>query len=349
MTAARVGVRTVAGVSPRPGPFVAANIVALDQEQGGILAVVNGASPALFDPLDPAHLAGLPAGGGYVVADANTWAVRNQFSQSQYCWATEPARAAFLAALAALGYRSMVVANKLANSLYVSSGHSQADAVIALYDYVHHQIADPKGRPMPVGTGPVLGCGACTHHWSFDSGHAVRPTAAATIDISCGQRKLVARDFLVAQNDGGYVSAFADDAIAIAWAALDRPGRAALNLKKTRPEAAGSRNRLLAVAVCTHDPATGVLRTHQGRPWGVGFITKRVIGLCGTMRGTGERAPGNPMRAVLRVLGRRSGTKANPAERAVTDRAVRTVIRALQQHPVLPRPPGHAVAAALAD
>ena len=314
-------------------PFIPHNIVALDQERKAIVAVVNGGMPVIFDPVR--DVANLPTGGGYVVADANVWAVRNDLSKSQYCWETEADRDAFVNALESAGYRAIVVANMLAKTLYMRQGLPQSDAVRALYTYVHDQVSSPKGRSAaPLTTS--LGCGTCTYHWTFDSGHPVRPPAAGSVDQSFGQRRIVARDFLRLQNDGGYESDFAQDALAVAWAAWTPEQREAMGLKKTRPT--GQANRVAAIAVCTHDPDTGQLRTHEGAPWGRNFIMRHLIGLNGVMRGTGPLAPGNPMRAQLRLCGRRHGAKTNRESRALMDQAVRVAIHALQQHPVLPRP-----------
>lgn len=323
-------------MSQRHSPaFSAANIVTIDQENHAIHAVVNGAATVVFDPA--ADLDTLPAGGGYVVADGNTWSVRNERSQSQYCWDTETDLAEFITALGSRGYRAVTVANKLANTLCTTYQVAQADAVRALYFYVHDQVSQPTGRAEPdqLGTasGPLV-CG-CTSHSSFDSGHSVR-LGPPRGDASFGARAQVTSSFLVLQNTGGYDSPFADAVVAVAWDALDGRGRALFNMLAKSPVChVANRNRLMAVAVCTHDPATGALRMHGGRRWGLAFITGRVIGLNGTMRGTGDRAPGNPMRAVLRVLGRRSGAKVNRAERAELDRHVGVLIRALGTHPVL--------------
>ena len=309
--------------------FIPVHIVTLDQEQKALVAVINGSAPAVFDPA--ADIDRLPQGGGYVVADGNAWAVRNELSQSQYCWPTQDALDAFLNELSDRGYRAVTVANKLANTVYQRSEYDQADAVRALYDYVHAQTSVGKGRDLPGDPDDqgqqVLGCGSCTRHYAFDSGHPVRPARG---DKSFGQRDIVSAHFLRVQNTDGYTSAFAQEIIDAAWHALDRDGRKLFNLAIRTPTCS-SPNRLMAVASCTHDPFTGQLRTHNGQPWGVGFITRHVIGLSGAMRGTGEGAPGNPMRAVLRVLGRRHGDKVNREERAQMDRYVRVLIRAFQE------------------
>lgn len=300
------------------------HVIALDQENRGLVAVIDGAIPVPFDP--HSSLGALPVGGGYVVADQNAWAVRNPRSQSQYCWDTQADLDQFLDELAVRGYRAMAVANKTANNLYVRARLEQADAVIALADHVHRKIGSPAAGP-----GNIAWCG-CIAHRTFDGGSRVLPGKVATIDRSFGQRTLVVDDFLVLQNrPGGYTSAFMDAALAIAWGALDREGRDLLGMLKTRCEAK-SLNRVAAIAVCTHSPWTGGLRTHGGAPWGVGFICDRVIGLNGAMQGTGAGAAGNPMRAVLRSLGKGK----SPEKLGPTDRAVRTVIRALQAHPALP-------------
>lgn len=328
-----------------PGVNGPRNLVALDQEDLVLVAVINAerhwdpGAPAsddhpadVFDPWR--HLEQLPDGGGLVVGDANVWGVRNGLSVSQYCWPSDAERARFVAALAERGYRAVVIANKLAQTLYQRAGIPQSQAVVALADYLHAQVA---------GEGPgELWCGCATHR-EFHSGHAVR---APRGDRSFGQRDVVVRDFLRLQNQWGYDTAFAEDVVAIADAVLARddrslrPLRGQLMLKKTRPECdVAKRNRLMAVAVCTHDPQTGARREHAGRPWGVDFITRRVIGLSGATRGTGANAAGNPMRAVLRSLGRRPGTPGrgavDRAARADLDRAVRLLVTALLQHPDL--------------
>lgn len=320
-----------------PSRFRPDNIVTLDQEGRGLVAVVNGGPVRDFHPDD---VDDLPAGGGYVVADANVWQVRNDRSQSQYCFADVDTRDRFIAELEARGYRARLVSNKHAQTLYVRRQMAQADAVVALYDEVHRQVRAVDGAPIVVPGEPLLGCGTCTSHTTFDGGRRVRDRGDH-IDRSFGQRARVVDDFLLLQNAGGYDSAFLDAAVEAVWSHLDRDQRALLNMKKRvarcHPK---DRNRLASIVVCTHDPITGELRRHDGAPWGRAFITRRVIGLNGTMRGTGPRTPGNPMRAVLRILGRRSWTaKANKidrAERAALDACVRAAIRALQAHGTLP-------------
>lgn len=306
-------------VATVPAPV---NVVALDQENHALVAVINGAGPVPFDPV--AGLAALPAGGGLVIADGNAWSVRNPLSASQYCWPTAAAREQFLAGLAARGYTAIHVANKLANTLYLREGLPQADAVLALSRYAHTQIA---------------------RHGRFDSGHPVRDSRG---DISFGQREQVTVAFLRLQNTGGYATAFTQEVITIAWHAFhaladsdparSRALKKIFGLAQRTPALSsnGSPNKVTAVACCTHDPDTGTLRTHAGAPWGREFITRRIIGLSGAMRGTGALAPGNPMRAVLRALGRRHGEKINAGERSLTDAGVRILIRALQEHPQLP-------------
>jgi hypothetical protein len=297
-----------------------AHIVTLDQEQRGLVAVVDGGPTRPFTPA--VDLGDLPDGGGLVVADRNTWAVRNPRSQSQYCWGSQRELDDFLLELAVRGYRAVSVANKHANTLYVRFGLPQTDAVTALALHVHASIAEPA----PPGSDPTFACG-CARHRSFDGGSTVTPGSSGTIDRSFGQRAVVANDFLVLQNRaGGYDCPFVDGAVNVVWAGLSGDQRDLLGLKKTRPEAKLSRNKVAALAVCTHDPRTGKRRTHNGGPWGVGFICDRVIGLNGTMRGTGPRAPGNPMRAVLRNLGRGR----HPERLNAVDTAARAAIRALR-------------------
>lgn len=323
---------------PHAGPNPT-HIVTLDQEDKDLVIVIDGAPTTYFDPANDLRL--LPAGGGLVIADGNVWAVRNPLSQSQYCWSSTTDRDLFLTELERRGYRAISVSNKLAESLYRRTGEAKADAVRALYSYAHTQVSTPKGAHQQQHhdhlnaaagqTGTALPCG-CQRHYGFDSGRPVGTDRDGRGDRSRGQRARVVRDFLRLQNDDGYDSDFTADVIAVAWEALDRQGRELFNLAKTRPQLGANKspNRLLAVAVCTHDPYTGALRTHEGRPWGRSFIVRSILGLNGLMRGTGPAAPGNPMRAVLRVLGRRTKDNVNRDERAAMDRSVNQIIRALQ-------------------
>lgn len=282
------------------------NVVTIDQEEKGFAVVVNGTRTQVKS-LDSVKL---PKGGGVIVADSNVWSVNNGLSQSQYCFDTPEARQDWLDATAAAGYKSISVSNKFALTQYSKRGMKQADAVEALYDEVIEQI-DENGR--------------------FDSGKPVRETRG---DVSYGMREVVSRDFLLFQNSGGYDSEFLQNAIQIAWNALDREGKQLFNLKLTKP-ATTSPNRISAVLVCTHDPATGERREFNGKPWGKRFITRRILCLNGMMQGTGSLSPGSPMRAVLRILGRRWGEKVNREERAALDRHVKVLIDAFQQHAVI--------------
>jgi hypothetical protein len=298
-----------------------ANIVALDQEQHAIVAVINGAATTMFDPAN--DLDQLPDGGGVVVADENVWAVRNPLSQSQYCWTDHDTLDEFLNQLTDRGYHAVSVPNRAARNMYVRARYDQADAVRALAEHVHDRVADGH-------TDGPLWCG-CRAHRRYDGGRPVRSAARNRCDRSYGQRGDVVTDFLHLQNDIGYDNAFLDAAVDIVHAALTPDQRDLLNLLKRKP-CAKNRNRVAVVAVCTHDPWTGQLRTHNGQRWGRSFIRERVLGLNGTMQGVGARTAGNPMRAVLRSLGR--GKK--PERLNATDRAVHAALVALQQHPQLP-------------
>lgn len=279
------------------------NIVAIDQEIRGLAVVINGERTQIANFEDLA----LPFGGGVIVADSNVWAVGNGLSQSQYCFVSEDERDKWISFFAGLNYDSISVSTKYAKVQYMKRGTSQADAVDALYLAVKEQV-DDVGR--------------------FDSGKPVRETRG---DTSYGQRDIVVKDFLRMQNSGGYDSEFLDKAVKIAWDALDKEGKKLFNLKITKPEAS-SPNRISAVLVCTHDPATGLRREHDGKPWGSKFIVRRILCLNGMMQGTGTLSPGSPMRAVLRILGRRWGDKINAEERSALDRQVKILIRAFQQH-----------------
>ena len=279
------------------------NVVAIDQEVRGLAVVTNGKRSQIagIDELQ------LPKGGGVVVADSNVWSASNGLSQSQYCFDSLEERQKWLEHFASLGYKSLSVSNKYAKTQYIRRGIPQADAVEALYDEVKSQIED-NGR--------------------FDAGKPVRESRG---DVSYGQREKVVHDFLVMQNSGGYESKFLENAVKIAWNALDKRGKQLFNLKITKPEAT-SPNRVSAVVVTTHDPATGKRREHDGKPWGVNFITRRILCLNGMMQGVGTLSPGSPMRAVLRILGRRHGEKVNAAERAELDKYVKVLIKAFQEH-----------------
>ena len=281
------------------------NIIAVDQE-GKSLAVITNGDLTIARSYDEISL---PDGGGIVVGDTNVWAVANDYSQSQFAFESEEARQATLDRLADAGYRSVSVANKYAQAQYINRGMAQADAVDALYLAVREQV-ETNGR--------------------FDSGKPVRGNRG---DVSYGQRDLVVKDFLSMQNAEGYTTPFLAHGISIAWDALDRDGKRLFNLKQRTPEVSTSPNRIAAVLVCTHDPKTGLRREHNGQPWGINFIVRRIIGLNGMMRGTGTLSPGNPMRAVLRVLGRRWGDKVDAHERSQMDKYVKVLIREFQKYP----------------
>lgn len=286
---------------------VVKNVVALDQENGVIVAVVNGDKSTIFDPK---HFS-LPNGGGVVVADGNVWKERNSTSTSQYCWKTKEDRKAFLELLEQSGYRAIQVSNKLASDvmyMYPQYEMKSEHAVAALYDYVREQ-TNKTGR--------------------FDSGHPVRESRG---DISHGERAIATNLFLRLQNEYEYNTPFIEDVIRIAYSALNRNDRSLFDLKKTKVKV-GSPRRLAAVAVCVWDE-NGSLRMYKGKPWGIGFITRRIIGLSGVMRGTGDTAPGNPMRAALRFIGGRSRkkNKVNPEQRSRLDKCVRILIRAFDKN-----------------
>lgn len=318
------------------------NVVALDQEGRGLIACVNG-SPT--EPFDVATgIAALPAGGGWIVADVNSWSVRNELSASQFCFPDTAALETFLKEAAAAGWRCMSVTNHIARSLYTREGLPQTAAALALHRYVHRQVTGlercPRrpgieaGRTVASSTAPgALACGCVVVSGHLDAGRLVT-VGERRGDNSQGMRRRVTVDFLRLQNDGGYESGFAQDVITIAWNGLDSRGKDLFHLKKRTPTC-DSPNRLMAVAVATHDPATGAIRTYQGRPWGRKFIVHNILGLNGRMKGSGASGAGSPMRAVLRILGRRHGDRIDVAERAELDRYVRDLVRLLQQHPRL--------------
>ncbi len=285
------------------------NIVAVDQEIHGLAVVINGKRTQIKSFYDLE----LPKGGGLLVADTNVWAVHTGLSVSQYCFDSKEDRVKFLEQAEDLGYKSISVSTKYAKVLYQKHNYSQADAVEALYDEVEDQVNN-TGR--------------------FDSGRPVRESRG---DVSFGMRAEVVKDFLMMQNELGkkYDSDFMDKAVDIAWHALDKEGQKLFKMKIRTPECnLDNRNRIAAVVVCTHDPATGERRMHNGKPWGIRFITRRILCLNGMMQGTGALSPGSPMRAVLRMLGKRNRKKGtiNSAERAALDNQVKVLIRAFQQH-----------------
>ncbi len=276
------------------------NVIAIDQENYQLVMTINGGDEiTLFD------VKSLPSGGGIVVGDGNCWAPSNGRSKSQFL--SQDELDSLIAELTDSGYRAITVANKMARSIQFQYGLEQAKAVIGLGKYARNQV---------------------NLHGSFDSGHEVRQFRG---DISYGQRKIVTDDFLMVQNSGGYESPWMDDAISIAFDALDKDDRPLFDIKKTMLKV-NSPRRLAAIAVAVYDPWTGKLREYHGKPWGMGFIIRHVIGLNGVMRGTGEKAPGNPMRAALRCVGRRYGDKVNAPERAHFDKLCRDLIRAFQKH-----------------
>lgn len=262
------------------------------------------------DEVEPFSVDNLPDGGGIVVGDGNCWKPNNGRSKSQFM--TQAELDELTAALRAKGYRPITVANKLANTVQVQSPYSKDEAVIALNEYAVELVRR---------TG------------SFDSGHEVR---ASRGDISFGERTTVVNDFLTIQNNGGYDSPWMEDVIQIAFDTLSKEDRPLFRLKKTICQVTSPR-ALAAIAVAVYDPWTGQLRTYNGKPWGMGFIVRRILGLNGVMRGTGVLAPGNPMRAALRYVGKRYGDKIDKASRAKEDKLTRVLIRAFQSHgPIRP-------------
>jgi len=282
----------------------------MDQERKGLDVIVNGADPIYVT--DP-HSLILPSGGGVIVADGNVWGLPNGLSVSQFVWTDKEDRNDFIESAVAQGYACRSVNTKYAEGLYKIRKMEPEDAVIALYDKVKASY-DEKGR--------------------YDSAKAVRDSRG---DISFGQQQIVVGDFLRIQNLDNYDSDFMRNGIQIAWDALDKPGREMFGMTKTLPKMGANKtpNRIAAVLACTHDPATGERREFNGLPWGKQFIIRRVIGLSGMMRGTGPTAPGNPMRAVLRILGRRSTNSINVEERKQMDKYVAQLIDAFQQHPTI--------------
>ena len=285
------------------------NIIVVDQEQGKIVMTRDGKTVDDFDP------ARLPAGGGYIVGDTNVLAVQNETSVSQYGWKDSDARRRFLALAHAQGYRVLSVSNKHANKAkrrYDPDG-PKALELLTLHADVREKIAR-TGR--------------------YDSGRPVTGVDSAGVDSSHGERDKASLDFLRIQNGGKkYDCDFVRMAIAVAHSALDKYGKTLFGLQVRKP-VSKSPNKIVAVAVAVLD-STGRPRTFNGRLFGIGFITRNVLGLNGTI--SGVKNGGSPMRAVLRVLGRRSKPgKIDKAERAAFDRYVKTLIHAFQAtYPVL--------------
>lgn len=298
------------------------NVIAIDQEEGKFVMTINGDDVKL--PFDPNSL---PLGGGIVAGDGNCWKTNNGKSKSQFMSSSELDE--LTATLHLNGYRAIVVANMLAHKIQLSYRLTQADAVIGLGKYAMAQVA---------------------MHGSFDSGHEVRPNPYPDNDNSFGERQIVTDDFLRVQNDGGYNSPWMADVIEIAFHTFDDADRRLFGFTAKSKPSISNPFKLAAIAVAVYDPWTGKLRMHEGKPWGLGFITRRIIGLNGLGRGTGPNAPGNPMRAALRAIGGRCWLpsdlgelkpKGNPvrkqdcinrAERAHFDRLIRDLIRAFQMH-----------------
>jgi len=281
------------------------NVVAIDQENKTLVMMVNER-----DHVEPFDVGKLPPGGGIVVGDGNCWKPSNGKSKSQFM--TQAELDDLTAKLRANDYQPITVANKLASTVQQQSIYGQDDAVIALNEYAVAQVA---------------------RNGSFDSGHEVR---ASRGDLSHGERDKVTGDFLTIQNSGGYESPGMEDIVNIAWVTLDPEDYSMFNLQVRNPICT-SPNKLAAIAVAVYDPWTGQLREYNGKPWGTGFIVRRVIGLNGVMRGTGKEAPGNPMRAVLRKLGRAHGDKIDRNARAHLDYLVRDMILAFRSYgPIRP-------------
>jgi hypothetical protein len=297
------------------------NIFAIDQEDHSLVFTGDGEIQETLN-VDTflKFLDLLPSGPGLVIGDGNAWAVQNEYSVSQFGWKSQDDLDYFLAELNRRGYRAITIPNRLAKVLYHRYDMEQADAVLALWIHAD-KIVKMYG--------------------SFDSGHEVRgvrgdnsfldPVASGKYGRDVFNREVVVRDFLRLQNTGGYDSPFGEDIVNIAWHALGKDERALFDLKKTMPKV-NSLRRIAAVAVAVYDPRTGQLRTYKGRPWGTNFIVRRIIGLNGMMTGTGSRAPGNPMRAALRAVGRRWGDKCDAEERAQFDKLVRVLIKAFRAY-----------------
>lgn len=284
------------------------NVYALDQEGLSLVWTNDGKQQHKLD-VDK-FLANLEPGGGFIVGDGNAWGVRNPRSASQFGWQKPEDLDDFLDYIRSEGYKAITIPNKLANTLQFRYGMEAPDAVFGLFWDVTEQVAT-TGR--------------------YDSGHPVRASRYPGNDNSFGERANVVLDFLKVQNFGGYESPFIEDVIQIAFDALPKNDRELFDLKKTMPKV-NSPRRIAAVACCVYDPKTGQLRTHNGKPWGINFIVRRIIGLNGMMTGKGVRAPGNPMRAALRCVGRRYGEKVNRDERARFDKLVRDLVKAFQAH-----------------
>lgn len=281
-----------------------ANIIALDQENHGIAVVINGGDTFEIQRVEDLRL---PPGGGLIIGDGNVWGVANDLSVSQFVFPSAQAREVFVAAAAAQGYKCRSVSNKYARTQQLKRSYNAVDAVRGLYEEAERLVSE-SGR--------------------FDAGKPIRESRG---DVSFGKRTEVTVDFLRLQNAGGYESPFVQKGIEIAWNALDAQGKKLFNLQMRNPVCT-SPNRLTAVLVCTHNPEDGKRREYQDRPWEMRFITRNILCLNGTMMGTGVRSPGSPMRAVLRVLGRRWGDKVNSTERSQTDKYIRVLVREFQKH-----------------
>ena len=315
------------------------NVIALDQEDKTLVGTIDGET---FFQADKQNFDWLPDGGGHVVADGNAFGVRNELSASQFCFENEADREAFVQYLESRGYVVRSIANHLAYPIRLRYGYEPKDAALALWKYAKEQLS---------------------HGGRFDTGHRPRTSQG---DISFGVRALVERDFLRLQNSGGYNSPFIADVVEIAFGSLSKEDRSFFDLNKTWPkntpqdwtplELLGSARRISAVAACVYN-LDGTLRLGPDGPLGTNFIVRNVIGLNGAMKGTGDKAAGNPMRAALRCIGARSispvngvipelktnGKKVrkqdlvNPAERTHMDKLVRTMIKAFRAHgPIRP-------------
>ena len=280
------------------------NILAIDQEDGGVVATSDGVTTFPWEYVLPDN------GAWLIVGDLNTWAVHNIKSRSQYVWESKEQLEAFCAAVTAAGGVCRSVHPKHARTIRQSIGLDKAEDVLALWRYAEEMIRR-TGR-FDTGTNP-LSVGVVSNQAARD----VRDT--------------VVHDFLTLQ-EAEYGGEFMRTATEIAFLALAPEERVLFNLCKTKPSTTSSPNRIAALAVCTHDPETGELRKHNGAPYGKNFIIRHVIGLSGAHRGTGPTAAGNPMRAVLRKLGRDWGDKIDKEERSAKDRCSGKIIQALQAH-----------------
>jgi hypothetical protein len=325
------------------------HIIAVDQEGKELVCVIDDDGTASFDPY------GIPDGGGLIVADANAFGVKNERSKSQFGWESEEDLLSWVDWAEERGYTVRKIPNHLAYDLHRPYDLKEWSYRLVKAGWKVQQEKRPSGGKEWVAT--KAGDPESPRTWKLYSGNAIWALYDYAVDTvqrtgrfdtgtrpgpsrgdnSFGQRAVVSDDFLRLQNNEGYVSPFAEEVVQIAFDALDREDRPRFNLclNKRALSSNGSFRLLAAVAVCTHDPYTGEIRRDpSGKPWGLVFITKRIIGLNGQMRGMGDKAPGNPMRAALRRANR-YWDKNDPEERSRMDRLVRVLIRAFQEHEVI--------------